>query len=180
MTKSTRLEQNSKTLVELRESRVQSESGAASSQTPSAACLAKTRYTVARLTPRVLAIVLADSPLACVRCARAAFFSSSTVPGGITSGREQRGCPLATDRRGAEAEREWLRELFRRLPGLRFEVEDMIVEGGPWSTRVATRYAALQNGQVVYRGVNFGRVVWGKIVEERILPDTQALAAALA
>jgi hypothetical protein len=33
---------------------------------------------------------------------------------------------------------------------------------------------------VVYRGVNFGRVVWGKIVEERILPDTQALAAALA
>jgi hypothetical protein len=39
--------------------------------------------------------VLADSPLACIRCARAAFFSSSTVPGGITSGREQRGCPLA-------------------------------------------------------------------------------------
>jgi ketosteroid isomerase-like protein len=69
---------------------------------------------------------------------------------------------LATDRRGAEAEREWLRELFRRLPGLRFEVEDMIVEGGPWSTRVATRYAALQNGQVVYRGVNFGRVVLGQ------------------
>jgi ketosteroid isomerase-like protein len=88
--------------------------------------------------------------------------------------------PLATDRRGAEAEREWLRELFRRLPGLRFEVEDMIVEGGPWSTRVATRYAATRNGQMVYRGTNFGRVVWGKVVEERILPDTQALAAALA
>src|SRR6202023_2567918 len=27
----------------------------------------RTRYTVARLTPRVLAIVLADSPLACIR-----------------------------------------------------------------------------------------------------------------
>lgn len=89
--------------------------------------------------------------------------------------------PLAADLQGADAERAWLRdELFRRLPGLRFEVEDMIIEGGPWSTRVATRYAAIRNGQVVYRGTNFGRIVWGKIVEERILPDTQALAAALA
>jgi ketosteroid isomerase-like protein len=88
--------------------------------------------------------------------------------------------PLAADLHGAEAEREWLRELFRRLPGLRFEVEEMIVEGGPWSTRVATRYAAIRNGKVVYRGTNFGRVVWGKVIEETILPDTQALAAALA
>jgi ketosteroid isomerase-like protein len=89
--------------------------------------------------------------------------------------------PLAADLHGAEAERAWLRdELFRRLPGLRFEVEDMIVEGGPWSTRVATRYAAIRNGQLVYRGVQFTRIVWGKVVEERVLPDTQALAAALA
>jgi hypothetical protein len=56
----------------------------------------------------------------------------------------------------------------------------MIIEGGPWSTRVATRYAATRNGQVVYRGTNFGRIVWGKVVEEQILPDTQALTAALA
>ena len=34
-------------------------------------------YTVARLTPSVVAMVPADSPLACIRCARAAFFSSS-------------------------------------------------------------------------------------------------------
>ena len=88
---------------------------------------------------------------------------------------------LAADLHGAEAERAWLRdELFRRLPNLRFEVEDMIIEGGPWSTRIATRYAATRNGKVVYRGTNFGRVVRGKVVEERILPDTQALAAALA
>jgi predicted ester cyclase len=87
---------------------------------------------------------------------------------------------LAADLHGAEAERAWLRELFRRLPGLCFEVEDMIIEGGPWSTRVATRYAATRNGQVVYRGTNFGRIVWGKVVEEQILPDTQALTAALA
>lgn len=88
---------------------------------------------------------------------------------------------LATDLRGAAAFRVWLRdELFRRLPGLRFEVEEMVVEGGPWSTRAATRYVASREGRVVYRGVQFTHVVWGKLVEERILPDTQALATALA
>lgn len=88
---------------------------------------------------------------------------------------------LATDLHGAAAMRSWLRdELFRRLPGLRFEVEEMIVEGGPWSTRIATRYAATRDGQLVYRGTQFTRIVWGKLVEERILPDTQALATALA
>ena len=88
--------------------------------------------------------------------------------------------PLAADLHSAGAQRAWLRgELFRRLPGLRFEVEDMIVEGGPWSTRVATRYAAVRNGKLVYSGAQFTRIVWGKVVEERVLPDTQALAAAL-
>lgn len=58
--------------------------------------------------------------------------------------------PLAADLRGADATRAWLRaELFRRLPGLRFEVEDMIIEGGPWSTRIATRYAAMRDGRTV-------------------------------
>jgi predicted ester cyclase len=88
---------------------------------------------------------------------------------------------LVVDLHGAEAERAWLRdELFRRLPNLRFEVEDMIIEGGPWSTRVATRYAATRNGQAVYRGTNFGHIGWGNVVQDRMLPDTQALAAALA
>ncbi|MFV8166983.1 nuclear transport factor 2 family protein [Mycobacterium sp. 134] len=88
--------------------------------------------------------------------------------------------PLAVDLRGADAERAWLRDkFFRSFPDIRFEVESMVVEGGPWSTRIATSYAATRQGQVVYRGVNVGRVVWGKVVEERILPDTQALVAAL-
>ena len=87
---------------------------------------------------------------------------------------------LATDLRGADAMRSWLRdELFRRLPGLRFDVEEILVEGGPWSTRLATRYAARRDGQLVYRGVQFTHIVWGKLVEERVLPDTKALAAAL-
>ncbi|MDT5014656.1 MAG: hypothetical protein QOD39_816 [Mycobacterium sp.] len=87
--------------------------------------------------------------------------------------------PLAADLHDADALRAWLRELFTRFPRLRFEVEDMIVEGGPWSTRVATRYSAVQDGRLIYRGVQFARVVWGKLAEERIQPDTQMLVANL-
>ena len=86
---------------------------------------------------------------------------------------------LAADLHGADALRRWLRdELFGRFPRLRFEVEEAVVEGGPWSTRLAVRYVTKQDGQVVYRGTAFQRVVWGKLAEERILPDTQAVAAA--
>ncbi len=92
---------------------------------------------------------------------------------------------LAADLQGADALRKWLRELFTRFPRLRFEVEveveveDMITEGGPWSTRIATRYAATQDGRLVYRAVQFARITWGKLAEERIQPDTQLLVAAL-
>jgi ketosteroid isomerase-like protein len=89
--------------------------------------------------------------------------------------------PLAADLHGADAVRAWLRnELFGRLPGLRFEVEDMIVEGNPRTTRMATRYAAKRDGQLVYRGVQFVRLEWGRLVDECVLPDTTALTAALA
>jgi ketosteroid isomerase-like protein len=89
--------------------------------------------------------------------------------------------PLAADIHGANAVRAWLRnELFGRLPGLRFEVEDMIVEGNLRTTRIATRYSAKRDGQLVYRGVQFTRIRWGRMVEECVLPDTAALAAALA
>lgn len=87
--------------------------------------------------------------------------------------------PLAADLRGADALRAWLRDLFRRFPRLRFEPEESVVEGGPWSTRIATRYTAVQDGQPVYRSCTFQRVVWGRLAEERVLPDTQMIAAAV-
>ena len=86
---------------------------------------------------------------------------------------------LAVDLHGAEALRGWLRDLFMRFPRLRFEPQNMIVEGGPWSTRMATRYNATQDGELVYRAVQFAHVVWGKLAEETIQPDTKMVAAAL-
>jgi ketosteroid isomerase-like protein len=88
--------------------------------------------------------------------------------------------PLAADLHGVETVRAWFRrEFFPRLPKLRFVVDETLVEGGPWSTRIATRYHTERDGCLVYRGVYFGRVVWGKVVEEIILPDTNALSNAL-
>jgi ketosteroid isomerase-like protein len=86
---------------------------------------------------------------------------------------------LAVDLRGPAALRAWLGELFARFPRLRFEPEDIIVEGGPWSTRLATRYNATQDGELIYRAVQFARIKWGKLAEETIQPDTQLVAAAL-
>jgi ketosteroid isomerase-like protein len=87
---------------------------------------------------------------------------------------------LAVDLHGPEALRGWLLDLFVRFPRLRFEPEDIIVAGGPWSTRIAARYNATQDGELVYRAVQFARIAWGKLAEETIQPDTQLLVAALA
>lgn len=83
---------------------------------------------------------------------------------------------LATEIRSADELRAWLRALFERFPDLRFEVEDVVVDGPPWSLHTATRYRAVQNGQTLYRGAQFTRIRWGRLAEEIILPDTQALA----
>jgi ketosteroid isomerase-like protein len=85
---------------------------------------------------------------------------------------------LAIEANSAEEVRVWLRdELFRRIPGLRFEVEDVLVDGPPWATCAAIRYRALDGDRMVYRGASFVRMSWARIVEERVLPDTQAVAA---
>jgi ketosteroid isomerase-like protein len=83
---------------------------------------------------------------------------------------------LAIDAHSAAEEREWLRALFVRFPRVRFEVDDVVIGGPPWAMRVATRYRAVQDGETLYRGAHFARMRGGRIVEEVVLPDTQAIA----
>jgi ketosteroid isomerase-like protein len=83
---------------------------------------------------------------------------------------------LAAEATSAREVRAWLEDLFARFPDLRFEVEELVVEGPPWSTRVATRYVAVRGGRTIYRGASFVRLAWGRLVEERVYPDTQAIA----
>ena len=83
---------------------------------------------------------------------------------------------LATEISSADDLRAWLRRLFERFPGLRFEIEDIVVDGPPWAIHTATRYRAVQDGRTLYRGAQFTRIRWGRLAEEFIIPDTQAVA----
>lgn len=82
---------------------------------------------------------------------------------------------LAVEATSAAELRAWLHALFDRFPGLRFEVDEVVVDGPPWSLHTATRYTAVQDGRALYRGTQFTHIRWGKVVRENVLPDTQAV-----
>jgi ketosteroid isomerase-like protein len=90
---------------------------------------------------------------------------------------------LSGDRDSVEAVRQWFQRLYRFFPGLRFEIHDVIVNGWPWNTVVATRFsiqASLRDGRL-YRnaGMQYARLRWGCVVEDHIYEDTQTLALEL-
>jgi hypothetical protein len=83
---------------------------------------------------------------------------------------------LAVDARSAEELRSWLRDrLFARYPRLRFEIDELVIGGPPWAVRGTTRYRAVQDGEVVYHGIQLTNIRMGKLVEERIVvsPDVR-------
>jgi ketosteroid isomerase-like protein len=75
-------------------------------------------------------------------------------------------------------DRAW--SLFR----FEFEVHDVTVAGPPWNFRLATRFSArmtTSDGQsFLNRGMQYGRVRWGKVRADYVYPDTQVVADALA
>lgn len=90
---------------------------------------------------------------------------------------------LSGERHTHDALRRWWERCFRLLPNTRFDVEDILVAGWPWNTRVAT--AVTVNVGVVdgsrYQNVvhQFLRIRWGKITEVRTLEDTAVLEKTL-
>lgn len=77
----------------------------------------------------------------------------------------------------------WWQRVGRLLPGARFEVEDVLVAGGPWHTRVAVR--ARISGDLP-DGSRYDNTVmqwmtlrWGKVVQVQTLEDLQVLDHAL-
>jgi ketosteroid isomerase-like protein len=90
---------------------------------------------------------------------------------------------LSGERHTHDALRRWWERCFRLLPNTSFDVEDILVAGWPWDTRVAT--AVTVNVGVVdgsrYQNVvhQFLRIRWGKITEVRTLEDTAVLEKTL-
>jgi ketosteroid isomerase-like protein len=90
---------------------------------------------------------------------------------------------LSGERHTTDALRRWWQRAERLLPGTKFRVEDVLVAGWPWATRIATRVhvvAGLPDGSRYDNVVmQFMEMRWGKITHVRTLEDTAVLERAL-
>jgi len=90
---------------------------------------------------------------------------------------------LGGERRGQAQIAAWFAETRRLFPDFRVQPDRIIVQGGPWLTRVATHFqasATLPDG-TPYRntGVQLLELRWGKVHEDRLYEDTQRVTDAL-
>lgn len=87
--------------------------------------------------------------------------------------------PFGGERSGVGAVREWFRLFYSTFPGVQFTTQHMIVQGWPWNTCVVTRLsiAAPRRDGSLYENeaVQFLRLRWGKVVEDRLYEDTYKL-----
>jgi ketosteroid isomerase-like protein len=89
---------------------------------------------------------------------------------------------LGGTRRSRAAMEAWFQRLFSLFPGIRFQVEDVLVAGWPWRTRAV----ALVSATAPVDGETYRNEVaqtihlrWGRITSIRNLEDTEMLAGAL-
>lgn len=91
---------------------------------------------------------------------------------------------LGGTRRTADAMTRWWVRIMRLLPGARFDIEEIIVTGWPWGTRIALR--ARVSGDLPDREkyentmFQFMSLRWGRVTSIETLEDLQVLDRALA
>jgi ketosteroid isomerase-like protein len=90
---------------------------------------------------------------------------------------------LSGERRTLGALRRWWERSSRLFPNPAFEVEEVIVAGGPWNTRIATRvrvHAALPDGSA-YDNIFMQNMTmrWARVTEIHTLEDNAVLQRAL-
>jgi ketosteroid isomerase-like protein len=87
--------------------------------------------------------------------------------------------PLAGTRRSREAMREQFERILRLFPGIQFGVRDVIVNGGPWNTRIGISIgvsAGLQDGSPYENDiVQLLHMRWGRVDRVRTVIDTGRL-----
>jgi ketosteroid isomerase-like protein len=90
---------------------------------------------------------------------------------------------LSGTRRTPEAIFQWYERLFRLLPDIRFDIEDIYVEGPPWSTLAVVFWRETNSGtdgvRTTNEGANVVRIVWGRVVSVHIYTDTHVLLQTL-
>lgn len=90
---------------------------------------------------------------------------------------------LGGHRTSRDAMIRWWDRTLRLLPGARFGIQDILVNGGPWRTRVAVRSlvtGALPDGGRYENTVfQFLTLAWGKVISVETIEDLQVLERAL-
>lgn len=82
-----------------------------------------------------------------------------------------------------EAMIRWWERVVRLLPGARFDIQDILVDGAPWHTRIAvrSRVSGELPGGVPYENTvfQFMSLSWGRVVSVETVEDLQVLERAL-
>ena len=90
---------------------------------------------------------------------------------------------LGGERFGQEEVREWFADMQRRFPGIQIVPTEIVVNGWPWNTVIATHLliTAPRPGGREYRneGMQLLRLSWGRVAEDLIFEDTLALEVEL-
>jgi ketosteroid isomerase-like protein len=90
---------------------------------------------------------------------------------------------LGGELHGRDAIAAWFERLGGLFPDLRITPLRIVVNGLPWNTTAATRFrvsASLPDGrQYRNEGMQYLRISWGRVVEDRLYEDTELLKNAL-
>lgn len=90
---------------------------------------------------------------------------------------------LGGRRTSTEAMIRWWQRVLDLLPGARFNIQDVLVNGGPWATRVAVRSSVSGDlpggGRYENTAFQFLTLSWGKVTSVETVEDLQVLERAL-
>ncbi len=77
----------------------------------------------------------------------------------------------------------WWERVLRLLPGAQFDIQDILIGGGPWHTRIAvrSRVSGELPGGAHYENTvfQFMSLSWGRVVSVETVEDLQVLERAL-
>ena len=78
--------------------------------------------------------------------------------------------------------RRWFERTYRLFPGLRHDVKEILVRGGPWNTVVAVQWVGHVKSPKLeealeFEGVHVVRFRWGKVTEIVAYPESGKLEA---
>jgi|SRR5436853_1056658 len=82
---------------------------------------------------------------------------------------------FAADSRDRASFAAWLARFAALHP--RYVVDDVLVTGPPWNTRVAMRFHDRIGSDYENQGMHYLKMRWGKLTYDRVFLDTQAVSA---